>query len=134
MRPLWFQRGGGRAPRRLGSRVLGLPHLPYPTPRHRNRTPRPPMGRTMTLTGPIVPHEWATNAACAKFPTHQTDPIFFPAKETPKTTDAQNLCATCPARQPCAEYAIESNEPHGIWGGLTATDRDKIRAERKARK
>src|SRR5690625_3482518 len=48
MRPLWVQRGGGRAPRRLAHRVLGLPHLPYPTPRNRNRTPRPPMGRTMT--------------------------------------------------------------------------------------
>ncbi|HLS01449.1 MAG TPA: WhiB family transcriptional regulator [Beutenbergiaceae bacterium] len=88
----------------------------------------------MTLTGPIVPHEWATNAACAKFPTHQTDPIFFPKQKNPDTTDAQNLCATCPARQPCAEYAIESNEPHGIWGGLTTGQREQIRAERKARK
>jgi hypothetical protein len=34
-----------------------------------------------------------------------------------------NICERCPVRVECAEYAIETDEPVGIWGGLTTRQR-----------
>lgn len=42
---------------------------------------------------------------------------------------AIQICKSCPLQQPCAEWGIK-HELHGIWGGLTHTDRMKIRRER----
>jgi hypothetical protein len=36
---------------------------------------------------------------------------------------AKALCAECPIRQQCLEYAVEANEEWGIWGGLTPRER-----------
>lgn len=36
------------------------------------------------------------------------------------------LCRLCPFRNPCMEWAIQTGQPHGIWGGTTPNDRDKI--------
>jgi len=36
---------------------------------------------------------------------------------------AKAICATCPVREPCLEYAIRIREPHGIWGGLSESER-----------
>lgn len=64
-----------------------------------------------------------------------SDPdLFFPeteGKKLPKETIrlATDICDTCSVKAECREWAIE-NEDHGIWGGLTATERTKIRKER----
>lgn len=39
---------------------------------------------------------------------------------------AKELCAGCPARVGCAEYAIQHREPEGIWGGLTPAERRTV--------
>jgi len=36
---------------------------------------------------------------------------------------AKKLCAQCPIKQECLEYAVEAEEEWGIWGGLTARER-----------
>lgn len=41
---------------------------------------------------------------------------------------AKKFCNSCPVMTQCAQYAIASNEPHGIWGGLTPRERQKLRA------
>lgn len=40
---------------------------------------------------------------------------------------AVTLCETCPYVEPCAAYAIPLADLHGVWGGLTAEDRQRIR-------
>ncbi len=40
---------------------------------------------------------------------------------------AKAVCARCPAREPCLEYALATNEAHGIWGGLTEIERKQLR-------
>jgi WhiB family redox-sensing transcriptional regulator len=37
------------------------------------------------------------------------------------------ICNTCPIRQLCLDYAMEANEPYGIWGGKTASQRRHTR-------
>lgn len=36
---------------------------------------------------------------------------------------AEKLCAGCPLLEQCREYAMEAQEPYGIWGGTRPKDR-----------
>lgn len=36
---------------------------------------------------------------------------------------AKAICATCPVLVTCREYGIQTQEPYGIWGGLTRQQR-----------
>lgn len=48
---------------------------------------------------------------------------------------AKAICADCPIFDACRTYAVERNEPFGIWGGLTERGRRRARAGRgRARK
>lgn len=80
--------------------------------------------------------DWTMDAVCA-----QTDPeLFFPNKgNSPKAAKA--VCATCPVRLKCLEYALsfESGEAGvptsyaqvGIYGGLSAIERRRLLQERR---
>ena len=39
---------------------------------------------------------------------------------------AKRVCASCPVRLECADYAIRAREPYGVWGGLSEDDREGI--------
>ncbi len=39
-------------------------------------------------------------------------------------------CFGCPVLEPCREWALEHDEPWGIWGGLTPAARQQIRRGR----
>ena len=62
-------------------------------------------------------------AECAKKPK-----LFFPDErvmfpERKSIMEAKAICARCPIQVECLTYALESGEPHGIWGGLLPTER-----------
>lgn len=40
--------------------------------------------------------------------------------------NAKRICASCPVRLECADYAIRAREPYGVWGGLSEDDREAI--------
>jgi hypothetical protein len=42
---------------------------------------------------------------------------------------AKKLCGQCPVKNECLEYALESYEPYGIWGGLSPRERVRIRVQ-----
>ncbi|MFT3854164.1 MAG: WhiB family transcriptional regulator [Ilumatobacteraceae bacterium] len=65
---------------------------------------------------------WRSQAACLGLDTN----LFFPERGEP-TAGAKAVCAICPVRIPCGDWATFTNEPLGIWGGLN-------RRERKARR
>jgi WhiB family redox-sensing transcriptional regulator len=44
--------------------------------------------------------------------------------------EAKRICAYCPVRQACLDYALNAGEPHGIWGGLTPGERTELLRER----
>jgi WhiB family redox-sensing transcriptional regulator len=69
---------------------------------------------------------WQWRAACRG----EDSGLFFPPGEfEPKEErvvrerKAKAICATCPVRIECLEYAIRIREPHGIWGGLNELER-----------
>jgi WhiB family redox-sensing transcriptional regulator len=55
--------------------------------------------------------------------------VFFPGRGE-SAEPARQVCARCPVRQPCLEYALSHGIVHGIWGGLTDRDRRSLRSRR----
>ncbi len=61
--------------------------------------------------------EWMLSAACRGL-----DPnLFYP--EGGGTSDARAVCAACPVRSECEQYATDTGEHHGVWGGVHFTRR-----------
>jgi WhiB family redox-sensing transcriptional regulator len=75
----------------------------------------------------LVLLDWRDLSACA---THDPD-LFFPAGETGPAAQqirlAKEICAGCDVAEQCLEYAIETNQTAGIWGGLTEDERRPVR-------
>jgi hypothetical protein len=72
---------------------------------------------------------WAGHVLCA-----ETDSeIFFPAHDDP-ATEARQICARCPVREDCLNFAIANNERYGIWGGLDPGERDSLRRKQRQQK
>lgn len=40
---------------------------------------------------------------------------------------AKSICNVCKVREQCLTFAIETNQPHGIWGGMTKNERNRVR-------
>jgi hypothetical protein len=53
--------------------------------------------------------------------------VFFPERGE-SAEPARQVCAACPVRQPCLDYAITNRITHGIWGGLTERERRALRS------
>lgn len=65
---------------------------------------------------------WFTEAKCLN-----ADPdVFFPEKGG-STREAKRICGECPVRAECLEYALESDERFGIWGGMSERERRKLK-------
>jgi len=71
---------------------------------------------------------WWNRAACRKDPAAAD--AFFPAKDG-GTRTAKRICAGCPVREPCLDYALDNGERWGVWGGLS--ERERRRLKRRSR-
>ncbi len=77
---------------------------------------------------------WRFRAACRGM---ELD-VFFPVgSESNNAKDlfrnAQQVCRTCPVLAECREWVLSRYEPHGVFGGLTPSQRDRLRNPRKVR-
>jgi len=77
--------------------------------------------------------DWQNDAACLS-----EDPdLFFPIGTTgdavPQIVAAKSICATCPVLSTCLEFALESRQDYGVWGGLTEDERRSLRRSRQRR-
>jgi WhiB family transcriptional regulator, redox-sensing transcriptional regulator len=75
---------------------------------------------------------WQARANCMG-----VDPdLFFPERGA-STREAKEVCRGCVVREDCLEYALESGEKFGIWGGMSERERRRLRRaraiERRAR-
>lgn len=69
--------------------------------------------------------DWRDDAGCLG-----ADPeLFFPTgSESAKVAKAKVICAGCAVRQQCLDVAIPDASLEGVWGGLSAIERRKLRA------
>jgi len=54
--------------------------------------------------------------------------IFFPDHRG-HTGPAREICRRCPHRQPCLDWALQTGQTHGVWGGLSAEERHAMTQE-----
>ncbi|WP_188543089.1 WhiB family transcriptional regulator [Rhodococcoides trifolii] len=69
--------------------------------------------------------DWRLSGAC-----RSADPTLFfgPTRERgnrrrDRENAAKEICAACPVIASCLRHALDAGEPHGVWGGTTATER-----------
>ena len=63
--------------------------------------------------------DWRDKAACLT-----VDPeLFFPVGNTGPAVDqiekAKSVCARCTVTEICLQYALETGQDSGVWGGLS---------------
>ncbi len=67
---------------------------------------------------------WRELAACSGV----ASDTFFPASEEETAANAaRKICAECPVRDACLQYALSTNQTAGVWGGLDAGERRRMR-------
>jgi WhiB family redox-sensing transcriptional regulator len=67
-----------------------------------------------------------------------TDPdLFFPVGTTGQAlvqiAKAKEVCGECTVSRDCLQYALETNQDSGIWGGTSEEERRHLRREYVAR-
>jgi WhiB family transcriptional regulator, redox-sensing transcriptional regulator len=80
----------------------------------------------MTLAIRTETEQWQLKAAC-RGPQAR---VFFPPAHFERKDEkleregrAKAICATCGVRTECLDYAVRIREQHGIWGGLSESER-----------
>jgi WhiB family redox-sensing transcriptional regulator len=77
------------------------------------------------MSGP----SWFVDAECRR---HGPSKMYPDWNRPVAVREARAVCAPCPVRAECLEYALSTNEPYGVWGGYTRDERVKIRSTRRA--
>jgi WhiB family redox-sensing transcriptional regulator len=67
--------------------------------------------------------DWVEDRACAD---HPTTMFYADSPGASVYAAARAVCAGCPVRQECLDYALENREPYGMWGGLAPMERWKL--------
>ena len=84
-------------------------------------TARQPPHSTSATPAPASA-DWRDEAACRGADLA----LFFPGRGE-SAGPARQICASCPVRRPCLDYAISQGITNGIWGGLADRDRRPLR-------
>ncbi len=79
------------------------------------------MNTTITIT------DWRESAACL-----DSDPtLFFPVGSTGPAVEqiamATSICTSCHVIEDCLQYALETNQESGVWGGYSEDARRRLR-------
>lgn len=72
---------------------------------------------------------WQQKAACRG----PQAVVFYPPSSFERKDEkldrerrAKSICATCPVKKPCLDYALRIREHHGIWGGTSENERKRL--------
>lgn len=69
---------------------------------------------------------WMVSALC-----RDRDPELFFPQDGVGVERARRVCAQCPVKDECLEYALKTRQEHGVWGG--ASERERRRMLRRRR-
>jgi WhiB family transcriptional regulator, redox-sensing transcriptional regulator len=70
--------------------------------------------------------DWMADGNCA----HRNPSMFFPSDGVGVEV-ARRICADCPVKEPCLEYALAHRIDHGVWGGCSERERRRILKRRR---
>jgi WhiB family redox-sensing transcriptional regulator len=71
--------------------------------------------------------DWRHVAAC-----RDEDPeLFFPIGNTGpallQIEEAKSVCRRCPVREECLQFALDTGQDAGVWGGLSEDERRALK-------
>ena len=71
--------------------------------------------------------DWREIAAC-----RDSEPtLFFPIGTTglavEQIEEAKGICADCLVTEDCLQYALQTNQEAGVWGGYAEDERRRLR-------
>ena len=69
---------------------------------------------------------WRQRGACKGL-----DPTTFYPLTDEEAGPAKAVCASCPVKDVCLEFALDTREAEGIWGGTTARERRRLLRQRR---
>jgi WhiB family transcriptional regulator, redox-sensing transcriptional regulator len=73
---------------------------------------------------------WEARGACK----HSDPELFFPVTARGpalrQLAKAKKVCERCPVRAQCLEYALQSGQSFGVWGGASEEERRLMRRRR----
>ena len=67
--------------------------------------------------------EWSNQAACLSAEPVQFFPVGTADAAAGETASAKLVCAGCEVQVECRDYALETRQPFGVWGGLDEQER-----------
>jgi len=78
--------------------------------------------------------DWQLHAACRGL---DTSNFYHPENErgpsrARRERQAKAICAGCPVIANCRQWALAAREPYGVWGGLSAEERELVLQRRSA--
>ena len=77
---------------------------------------------------------WRNRAACR---TEDPD-LFFPIGASGpallQTEQAKAVCRRCPVREQCLQWALDTGQSIGVWGGTSETERRALKRRITARR
>lgn len=92
------------------------------------------MGRSVAslpLLQTVLPTGWQQHGLCRT----RDSGVFFPplafepkAEREAREEKAKAICAGCPVSVECLDWALETEEPFGVWGGRSELERKHILA------
>ena len=71
-------------------------------------------------------HVWMLDGHC-----RGKEPSFFFPSDGVGVDQARRVCANCPVKEPCLEYALRYRIEHGVWGGASERERRRILRSRR---
>lgn len=74
---------------------------------------------------------WIEHAGCIGEDPELFFPIGTSAAAMEQTARAIAVCSECPVRSDCLEWALDTCQDAGVWGGMGEEDRREIRRARR---
>ena len=74
--------------------------------------------------------DWRAAAACLSADPDMFFPVATGAPAEGEISRALRICARCPVRKQCLDFAVRTGETQGIWGGTTPEQRTRTRRSR----
>lgn len=96
-------------------------------------TTTPPTRRPMRSAAPANSGDWRDDAECRTHP----DPDLWHAsgegaRSLVRTEEAKRICSTrCAVRDQCLQWALETRQDTGVWGGLSEDERRRLHRRMK---
>ncbi|HEX5268153.1 MAG TPA: WhiB family transcriptional regulator, partial [Acidimicrobiales bacterium] len=76
--------------------------------------------------------DWRRRAACRLMPAEMFFPVGTSGMAIEEVASAKQVCGGCEVSGPCLEFALETRQEFGVWGGRDEDERREMVRRAKA--